>query len=76
MRRLVKNKGIITEKARDRKWHATACNKHIAKIAALPPLENMYEIASLPPAGKCSVAATSPICRTLAVMRGRKRGGQ
>jgi len=44
---------------------STAHNKHIGKMAALHPLENVCEIASLPPAGKCSVAATSPICWTL-----------
>jgi len=34
-------------------------------MAALPPLENMCGIASLSPAGKCSVAATSPSPKTL-----------
>jgi hypothetical protein len=50
-------------------WKAgTANNKHIGKMAALPPLENMCEIESSLPAGKCSVAATSPICWTLVAM--------
>jgi len=31
-------------------------------MAALPPLENMYEIEHLSPAGKCLEAATAPIC--------------
>jgi len=54
---------------REREWHATAYNVHIGKMAALPPLENMCAIASLSPAGKCSVAATSPICWTLCAMQ-------
>ena len=43
-------------------------NKHIGKMAALLPLEKVCGIASLPPAGKYSVAATSPICWTLRAM--------
>jgi hypothetical protein len=42
-----------------------ATNEHIGKMAALPPLENMCGIANLSPAGKCSVAATSPICQNV-----------
>ena len=51
---------IMPELERDRKWHATAGNKHIGKMAALPPPENMCGIASLSPAGKYSVATISP----------------
>jgi len=40
----------------------TACNEHIGSMAALPPLENMYEIEHLSPAGKYLEAATAPIC--------------
>ena len=37
-------------------------------MAALLPLENMCGFASLSPARKCYVAATSPICRTIAAI--------
>jgi hypothetical protein len=50
----------------------SAYNEHIGSMAALPPLENMYEIASLSPAGKYLEAATSAICQTLGVSRKEK----
>jgi hypothetical protein len=40
----------------------TASNEHIGSMAALPPLERAVRNASLSPAGKCSEAATAPIC--------------
>jgi hypothetical protein len=58
MRQLARNREIITEKARDRKWHATAYNKHIGEMAALPLLENVCKIESLSPAQTFVEAAT------------------
>ena len=47
----------------------TACNEHIGSMAALPPLENMYEIEHLSPAGKYLEAATAPICHHVTCKR-------
>jgi len=58
-------------KGRNREWHSTACNEHIAKIAALPPVDKKSVfLRSLLALIKCWEAATSAIRRALYVMPG------
>ena len=56
MRRIIQGLTIINRKTT---WEATASNERFYEMAALPPLEKQYEIASVSPAGKRVRAATS-----------------
>jgi hypothetical protein len=52
-------------KKKNNEKETPAVNEHIGSMAALPPLEKMYEIEHLSPAGKCLEAATAPICQNV-----------
>ena len=51
---------------------APSYNEHIGSMAALPPLENVYRIERLSPAGKYLEAATAPICKNVVCQRLRR----
>jgi hypothetical protein len=55
----------ITLERKMGKLERPSANEHIGSMAALPPLENVYEIGSLSPAGKYLEAATAPICQNV-----------